>query len=989
MKIMSRTGLLCLGIFFLAVAAGEGQSPTPSPRDVAPPTAVSADQSGTEAETERIIVTGSNIPTAEEVGPNPVQTIDRAFIEKSGERTAEQLLRNLPVAGPQGVPSFNGQNFFAPGASSISLRGFDPSDTLVLIDGRRVATYPQGAGGAGTQSFVDLNSIPKAAIESIEILKDSASTTYGADAVAGVVNIKLRHDYHGAEASVEYGNTLDKDSSEFASSVLFGVGDGTTNVSGVLNYYHRNSLFDVDRAFSASGFSTNSSPANLQFSRAAVIGAGVPAAGLPEGDTFFGHSPFSGNGLAPALAYTYTTSRSSFFNFEPGRSAVPDSERYGGFVNANHKVFGDQLVFYGDLSYENVETVHSLAPSPTGFFDSPGRAVVAIPPHAPGATLGGPSYDETGVSLGAFNPFNPFQQIISGGSRARLAEFGNRAIDNETDAFFSTLGFKGDKLFDGSWGYDAGFRYSEIKNTGTGNTVSTSRFNRILNAADPIFDPTSSQFIGTTLPYNPFGDARVPIQSNAPTIAFATIHPTEVDISKLATLDLNIYTTELFKLPAGGIGLAFGGQFRREALRQNPDELSASGDLLNQTAFATTNAGRKTYGLYAETDLPIFGASFAAPGFHALEFTAAVRYEEFRSNGSNVVVPKFGLRWQPFDESLTVRATWGEGFHEPSLIELFGNPLQGLTDSSRGLFENETPFVIRSNPNLQPEDSRAFSGGVVYTPKFIPGLTLTIDLFDIESTGRVNSTPNPDNIVQRDLEGRSLPGETVFRDANGNVTSIEATYQNGGSQKARGADFGIQYQLETRFGTFTSLTQATYLDSFQFSESPGLPEIELRGSASPFGLFSAEGYLKWKGTSRLDWAWKNFDLVGTVIYRDGFHEHQRNGLIHYVKQTWFFDGQASYNFSFPSPVGSHPVAGYSKGASEMDLGRDGKPIASAAEQTANSGIPVWKRLLNGTTLTLGCNDIFGQDPPKSGGGYPVFAYDPTGRFVYVSVTKKF
>ncbi|MBA3651838.1 MAG: TonB-dependent receptor plug domain-containing protein [Chthoniobacterales bacterium] len=195
MKTMSKTGLLCLGIFFLAVAAGEGQSPTPSPQKLAPSTAVSADQSGTEAETERIIVTGSNIPTAEEVGPNPVQTIDRAFIEKSGERTAEQRLRNLPVAGPQGVPSFNGQNFFAPGASSISLRGFDPSDTLVLIDGRRVATYPQGAGGAGTQSFVDLNSIPKAAIESIEILKDSASTTYGADAVAGVVNIKLRHDY--------------------------------------------------------------------------------------------------------------------------------------------------------------------------------------------------------------------------------------------------------------------------------------------------------------------------------------------------------------------------------------------------------------------------------------------------------------------------------------------------------------------------------------------------------------------------------------------------------------------------------------------------------------------------------------------------------------------------------------------------------------------------------------------------------------------------
>ena len=111
----------------------------------------------------------------------------------------------------------------------------------------------------------------------------------------------------------------------------------------------------------------------------------------------------------------------------------------------------------------------------------------------------------------AFNPFNPFQQIISGGSRARLAEFGNRLFDNESDAFLATLGVRGDKLFDGNWGYDLGYRYSQIKNISTGSLVSTSRYNRILNAADPIFNPASDPFIGTTIPYNPFGDYRVPI----------------------------------------------------------------------------------------------------------------------------------------------------------------------------------------------------------------------------------------------------------------------------------------------------------------------------------------------------------------------------------------------------------------------------------------------------------------------------------------------
>ncbi|HEY3664099.1 MAG TPA: TonB-dependent receptor plug domain-containing protein, partial [Chthoniobacterales bacterium] len=215
----------------------------PQPGNEAPTSA-----GGGVAETERIIVTGSNIPTAQEVGPNPVLNINRDLINKSGERSAEELIKNLPVANGGGVPISNNGTGFTPGASAISLRGLGPDATLVLIDGRRLAPYPVGNGG--TQAFFDLRSIPESAIESIEILKDGASTTYGADAVAGVVNIKLRHDYKGAEASVEYGNTLDKDSGEYRASVIFGVGDGNTQVTGSMNFYHRNSIFNRDRGFS-------------------------------------------------------------------------------------------------------------------------------------------------------------------------------------------------------------------------------------------------------------------------------------------------------------------------------------------------------------------------------------------------------------------------------------------------------------------------------------------------------------------------------------------------------------------------------------------------------------------------------------------------------------------------------------------------------------------------------------------------------------------
>src|SRR5690349_2785635 len=937
------------------VAAESSPSPAPS-------------ESGPTTETERVIVTGSNIPTAEEVGPNPVLTINRDLIEKSGERTTEELIRNLTVAGPLGVPTSNNGNAATSGASAISLRGFDPSDTLTLIDGLRVAPYPVGTGLNSAKTFVDLNSIPRAAIESIEILKDGASSIYGADAVAGVVNIKLRHDYRGAETDLEYGNTLDKDSSEFSAALLFGVGDSNSSITGVLNYYHRNSIFNRDRGYSAVTLipSTNANPANLQLSREAVLAAGVSPEQIPESNTFFGHAPFFTNGNAPASDYTYTPRRSVFFNFNATSASLPDSERYGGLFNAEHKIFGEQMVLYGDVFYQNVRTLYQLAPDPTGDFESPGQTTLAIPPHAPGATLGGPTYQETAVLLGAFNPFNPFQQIISGGTRSRLAEFGNRIVDTRTDAFFSTIGLKGDKLFDGNWGYNASIRYSQIQNTATGNRVSSSRFNRILNAADSIFDPTSTQYIGTTVPYNPFDDFRRPIATNFLPVAFASVNTTEIDLSKLATLDLNIYTTSLFKLPAGGFALAFGGQFTREALRQKPDDLSLAGDILGQQAAFFTNAGRKAYAFYAEGDLPVFSPIFAMPGFHSLEFTAAMRFEEFLSNDTNVLVPKFGVRWQPFDGSFTIRATWGEGFREPSLVELFGNATQflaeGLHDPVTGETLDETPVISRSNPNLQPEDSRSFSGGIVYTPRFVPGLTITIDLFNIESVGRVNGV-NPQITVNRVAKGQGLPGEAVIRDADGNIILVEKAFQNGGSQKARGIDFGLQYQLETRWGTVTSLTQTTFLDSFQFAPTPDLPEKELRSSATPFG--SDEGYLKWKGNSRLDWAWYGFDLGVIVHYLDGFHEKDNRGLVHYVKQTWFFDVQGTYTFNLVPPVETSPVPGYAKDSKDTIGTQAGKAAESATAQTASYGLPTWKRLLNDTTITLGCNNVFGHDPPDS------------------------
>src|SRR3954469_24020461 len=501
-KHLSRTSMqFCvahLAIVLLATANAVAQNPPSQPIGSAPPNPVAATGSA-ESTAEHVIVTGSNIPTAEEVGPNPVLDYNRDTILKSGEKTTEEFLRNLPPASATGVPVSNNENGSntAVGAATIALRAFDARATLILLDGRRVAPYPTGNRRV---VFVDLNTIPESAIQSIEILKDGASTTYGADAVAGVVNIKRWKDYRGAEAKFEYGNTTDKDSGSINSALTFGVGDGTTNVSGTVNYYHRNSIFNHDRDYSAVPpfLSSNASPYNLQVTNAAVAEAGgtvIPSAGGNQ----FASAPNGTNGLAPANAYLYGAGRPrsgpNGFNFNEFSLSFPASERYGGYIAMDHKIFGDQLVVYADGMYQDVKTHNELAPPATGNFQSPGFTTLAIPPRVanPAGTtpFGGPTYAATGLTPGAFNPFNPFNQIISGGTRARLGEFGNRLFDNETEAFLATAGIRGDKLFNGTWGYDLGGRYSEIKNTTTGTQVSASRFNRILNQADPIFDPAS------------------------------------------------------------------------------------------------------------------------------------------------------------------------------------------------------------------------------------------------------------------------------------------------------------------------------------------------------------------------------------------------------------------------------------------------------------------------------------------------------------------
>src|SRR5881296_4030861 len=806
---------------------------------VLPPNTSGQDQT---AEVERVIVTGSAIPTAEEVGTNPVFSINRDLINKSGAgTTAEQLLQRLPVMNGATIPVQNNATSGAgpAGTAALALRGLDPGATLVLIDHRRVAPFPGSANSA--YGFVDLTTIPITAVQSIDILKDGASTTYGSDAVAGVVNFNLYKDYRGAQVTIQYGDTLDKDAAEYKGDILFGVGTDTTSITGDIFYYKHHDMFNRDRGNSIVPpfLSSNAVPWNLQLQTAAIIAAGGTRFD-PTLTKQFGTPPDNANGLVPASDYIYFSSRPRApfsilpgFNFNLYSSSYPEQERWGGYAAFQHKICDDQLRLFGDFYYVDAKTHDELAPIATGSFELPGSPTLYIPPREAFTgepPFGGPTYAEVGAPVGAFNPWNPFEQIISGGSRARIFDFGNRLIDNENVAERFTVGVKGDKLFNGTWGYDGAFMYSQVQQIAKLHSVNAPRFERILNANDPLFDPTSTQFIGQTVPYNPFVDSQhVVFPSNLPLIDFASLNTRDLFTSKLATLDLNIYTTDLFDLPAGGVGLAFGGAFSRESYTVDPDDQNRLGETAGASTTGPVKAGRKSWGIYAETLIPVFSPKWNIPGFYSLEFSAGVRYDEWLNNDTNAAVPKFGVRWQPFDESLTLRSTWGEGFLEPSMVQLYGPkrfllaPIGGTTCAPVAVFgpcnSPGNPIQNTTNPEetveqlpnkqLHPEHDRTWTGGIVYTPKWIPPkygtLTLTVDFWDVERTG-IAMFLSPSLIINGYNAG-IFPGvvtpapltatqPAVLFHPDGNFAGVVSPYQNGGRTRTNGVDLGLQYQVD-------------------------------------------------------------------------------------------------------------------------------------------------------------------------------------------------
>jgi outer membrane receptor protein involved in Fe transport len=680
-----------------------------------------------------------------------------------------------------------------------------------------------------------------------------------------------------------------------------------------------------------------------------------------------GNRNSTNNGLLPASAYTFSNGRLSAFNFNEFSGSMPEMTRQGMFTSWERELSNPNIKLYGDGFFQMVHQVDELAPFATGNFASPGQTTIVIPARTPNPILTAAEIAAgTGrtAAPGAFNPFNPFNQDISGSSRIRLAEFGNRILHNRSTAFALTTGLRIDNIND-KWNIDGKIRFSSITNEDNLKLISTSRLLRALNAADPIFNPASPSFIGTTTPYNPFGFFRNDIPSNHIPVAFATAFQRDENSSTIGDAGISATTGELFELPAGSVGAAFGADFRREAVDQSPDSNLQAGDILGATPASPIQRQRKIASFSAELEIPIFSAKHSANLAHGLSLNVAGRYEDFVTSKRHAAVPKLGLRWTPVNDDLVFRASWGKGFREPSLFELFAPPVSALapiTDTKPGrgnAFEPEQPVTLSGNPRLAAESTKSYNVGVVWSPKGqLEGFSYSMDVFQIERNGTVAS--DLQNVVDRDagiIAGGLSPGESVIRDFAGNLVQVNGLFRNLGKTKVNGFDVATSYVMKTQdLGRFDVGVNATYLASFKQSSNPGVPLVDIINGEVP-GSSSDDALLHWKGQAFVGWAWKGLNSRLTGTYTDGFNEFDNNGDPRKVSSTIVYDLQISYTF-FPS-----------KGKNEVKLWSDLK-------------------------MTVGVNNLFDKDPPHAEGnggnsnGYPGFLYNDTGRFVYVGFEKK-
>jgi iron complex outermembrane receptor protein len=820
---------------------------------------------------QRVEVTGSHIKRIDAETSAPVLVITREQIERSGVPTIGEMLRNLPQNSGSFGESFG--NSFAPGAAGLSLRGLGQKTTLVLLNGRRMTGY--GFAQNLQDTFVDVNSIPSAAVERVDILKDGASAIYGSDAIAGVVNIILRRNFQGFETSATAGRADGKN--DYRVQLTGGKGDlgsDKFNVFGVLDYYKRDQLLLSETDFGASrdmrrfggGRNHQSLTAGGTWRQlTATNGLSTTTRAISE---CAGKVMTNDEAVAAGLigsVYNNTNLNKAGNTFctwdNNGQiTALPGTDRLGALGRATYE-FSPETSAY-------VETMLSRAKSKQTFTNPFFAATTGLTETAVG--LRPFTYNINFAPGVAGNPFTTNARYVGS-----LNDMGTR--DNEITSDTVRL-LAGVNTTLAKWDVDSAVGYSK-------NTVESMNFNRLsLAGTSAVFGvPTTAQPpvpLSTSSTYN-----LDQWSTNSQTVRdqMRADFPRK-STSTLATIDAKASRTfDNIQLPGGGLGLAIGAEYRREKMEDKPDPLASSGGILGQ-GITATNGSRNSYAIFAEAALPIT---------KQLEAQLAARYDHYSDYGSSAT-PKIGVKYTP-SPMLAIRANWGKGFRAPTLPEIspsvatfFTNvidPEDGVTRSISGVFAG--------NPNLKAEKSTSTTLGFVFEPT--DNFSMAIDFYKI-SWKDVVAAPDAQDVldatcdVDRDTTVTpSCPStSTVFRDPDTNqVVSVWSNYMNLNTRKTSGVDIDARLVMPSSVGKFTARTNFNYVHSFKEDD------VEYAGSNGGTNTIP-----RVRGTVALDWDQGPWKVTGQANYT------------HYVRQdalaaSWFTNQAGSVqNGTFPTHVSS-------------------------------------------------------------------------------------
>jgi len=750
--------------------------------------------------------TGSRIRQVNSNGATPVDIISSPDIELSGAQTLGELLKFVPaVAGNAASTAIsNGGD----GTATVTLRGLPSSNTLVLINGRRVAN--DGLAGES----VDLNSIPPAAVERIEILKDGASAIYGSDAIAGVVNIIMKQDFHGFLAETYYGQAEAGDLRTQTQTLQYGTGipNGSFFISG--SFYDQEPIFSRDREVSESA-DTRALGGTDQRSSA------TPSARitLPNGEAV----------ILDQGSYRPATDE-DLFNYQAFTTAVVPLERTSIYSNLSYD-FNEQITGLVELSYLKTDAEAELAPTP--IFTA---------------------FEQIPLTVASSNIYNPFGQDIED-VRRRLVEFPARSQRNEAKTRRFSVTVEG--LYD-SWNWDMNYNwsYSEASEASR-NIVNADKLQRALGPSENCQGAT----IDGCVPVNLFS---APGSISADQVDYIRASGEVSGYSKLSGFSIN-FSNEAVKLPYGSMGLAAGLDHRQESTSKRPDALLASVGTIGATNFEATHGDRRITEFYAELALPVWKSS---SGLSSLDIDTAIRYSNYSDFG-DTTNPKLGIRYQ-LNPAILLRATWADGFRAPSLNELYEGNTEDqsfITDpctlpESVGVLpgcsqladptRNQFLTIKGGNPELKAETSKSYGAGIVWMPRANPGVVISADYFQIDQKDVVASSAQF-IVNQNALHGRFE--DNIQRDTLGNLQLITARNINVGQRRVRGVDFALIYHHpRNSWGQFSVLSGATYIDEFLTKLDASAPELDLAGTFRDEASEGLGGIPQWKGQISLRWS---------------------------------------------------------------------------------------------------------------------------------------